>query len=927
MMVNSMLKPWREVIIPHKDVASGKYQQAEFAADLAQVLAGNAELEYQDANEFFNRTYMTDGMKQLIASSLRRAHNINGEPVIQLKTAFGGGKTHTMLALYHIYKDKNVQKHEVVKSVLQSIEIDNIPDANIAVLVGTALDPARPKKISGIEINTLWGYMAFQLGNKKGYEFVKKSDEQGTAPGSDTLVELFDSFGPCIILIDELVAYARNIYKKEGLPSGSFDSIMTFVQNLTEAVKRSKNSMVIASIPESNIEIGGEGGKAALERIENTFGRLEAIWKPVKAKESFEIVRRRLFEPVKDEDARTKVCEAFSRLYLDESSDFPSESKEASYLNRIKEAYPIHPEVFDRLYEDWSTLERFQRTRGVLRLMAATIHELWIKDDKSLMIMPGSIPLESSRVRDELTRYLSDEWNSIVDNDVDGEGSEPKTLDKTNKRFGICSAARRVSRTIFLGSAPSSKEQRNRGIEDVRIMLGTIQPNEHVSVFRDALSSLSNKLTYLYYQGNRYWYDSHPNLRKTVEDRAGRLDEEDVYSEISKRLLKFREKGDFAGIHIAPTSDDVPDDDEVRLVVLSTKTPFKKDSKLSDAVYKAKDILDNRGSIPRQYRNMLVFLAADEDIISNLDSDVRRFIAWQSVVDDQEALNLDAHQRRQANESAEKMHKTVNIRLNEAYIWLLIPTQEGTNPITLEPIRITRGDGSFISKASKQVRNDELLITKWSPALLKNELDKWLWKEDKHITLQKLWECFASYPYLPRLKDSSVLSEAIRDGLRSRDFFAYATSIDDTGKYLGLEFGNPGANVIINSMSVLLKKEIAAQQMKSYETETDKQDGKEHIIKNGKPRTDIEKPDITEKSEVQKRFYGITTLDPTRLARDVGLIAEEVIQHLTTLPSAEVEISLEIKAKIPDGIPNKTARTIIENCKTLKFTTNDFEKE
>ena len=118
------------IIIPHKDVASGKYQQAEFAADLAQVLAGNAELEYQDANEFFNRTYMTDGMKQLIASSLRRAHNINGEPVIQLKTAFGGGKTHTMLALYHIYKDKNVQTHEVVKSVLKSIGIDNIPDAN-----------------------------------------------------------------------------------------------------------------------------------------------------------------------------------------------------------------------------------------------------------------------------------------------------------------------------------------------------------------------------------------------------------------------------------------------------------------------------------------------------------------------------------------------------------------------------------------------------------------------------------------------------------------------------------------------------------------------------------------------------------------------------------------------------------------------------
>lgn len=926
-MVINMLKPWREIIIPHKDVASGKYQQAEFAADLAQVLAGNAEIEYQDANEFFNRTYMTDGMKQLLASSLKRACSINGEPVIQLKTAFGGGKTHTMLALYHIFNDKNVQNHDVVKSVLSYASIDKTPDAEIAVLVGTALDPARPKKISGLEINTLWGYMAFQLGDKKGYDFVRKSDEKGTAPGSDTLVELFDTFGPCVILIDELVAYTRNIYKKEGLPGGSFDSIMTFVQNLTEAVKRSKNSMVIAAIPESDIEIGGEGGKAALERIENTFGRLEAIWKPIKAKESFEIVRRRLFEPIKDEESREKVCEAFSRMYSDDSSDFPSEAKEALYLERLRESYPIHPEIFDRLYEDWSTLERFQRTRGVLRLMAAVIHELWIKDDKSLMIMPGNIPLDSSRVKDELTRYLSDEWNSIVDNDVDGEGSDPKRLDESNKRFGICSAARRIARTTFLGSAPSSKEQKNRGIEDVRIMLGTIQPNEHVSVFRDALSSLSNKLTHLYYQGNRYWYDSHPNLRKTVDDRAGRLHEEEVFAEISQRLLKFREKGDFAGIHIAPSSDDVPDDDEVRLVVLSTKTPFKKNSKLSEATYKAKEILDNRGNIPRQYRNMLIFLAADEDIILNLDGDVRRFLAWQSVVDDQEALNLDAHQRRQANESSEKMHKTVNIRLNEAYIWLLIPTQEGTNPITLEPIRITRGDGSFISRASKQVRNDELLIIKWSPALLKNELDKWLWKEDNHINLQKLWECFASYPYLPRLKDSFVLTEAIRDGLRSRDFFGYATSIDESGKYLGLEFGNPGASVIINSMSILIKKDIALKQVEIDEKRIVSPDGKPMQIKDGEPAKKFGESTQDGKKEIYKRFYGMTTLDSTRLARDVGLIAEEVIQHLSTLPSAEVDISLEIKARIPDGIPNKIARTIIENCKTLKFQTNDFEKE
>jgi len=923
-----MLKPWREVIIPHKDVASGKYRQAEFAADLAQVLAGNAEKEYQDATEFFSRTYLTEGMKLLLASALRRACKSDGEPVIQLKTAFGGGKTHTMLALYHLFTDKTVQKHPTVKSLLDFVKVKEIPEAKIAVLVGTAIDPAKPKTLPGLKhkINTLWGYMAYQIGKDKAYEYVKEADQKSVAPGADTLVELFDDFGSCIILIDELVAYARNIYNRNNLPSGSFESLMTFVQNLTEATKRSKSSTVIAAIPESNIEIGGEGGQAALARIENTFGRLEAIWKPVKANESFEIVRRRLFEPVNDENAKEEVCRAFSKLYSKESSEFPSECKEGTYYERLKEAYPIHPEVFDRLYSDWSTLERFQRTRGVLRLMAATIHQLWISGDKSLMVMPGSIPLDSPRVRDELTKYLSDEWNSIVDNDIDGERSEPKKQDEYNKRFGINSAARRVSRTIFLGSAPSSKEQKNRGIEDVRIMLGIVQPEESIATFKDALSTLSHKCTYLYYQGNRYWYDSHPNLRKTVEDRAGKLDQEEVNAETNNRLHSLKEKADFAGIHLCPESEDVSDEDEVRLVVLSPKSPHKKDGQLSGAVIKARQILENRGNIPRQFKNMLIFVAPDADIISNLDNDVRRYIAWKSVVDDQEALNLDAHQRRQANENLTNTDKTVNIRLNEAYIWLLVPTQEGTKPVTIEAKRITKGEGGFISRASKQVRNEELVIPRWSPALLKTELDKWLWKNKKHIELKQLWEYFASYPYLPRLRDSTVLLDCIREGLRSRDFFGYASSTNQAGKYLGLEFGNPGASVVIDAMSVLVKREVALKQIEDEELKLRKESRVSGDKGEYTPSKSTKEILQESKTTIFKRFYGRVELDSMRLSRDADQIAEEVIQHLSSLPNSDVAITLEITANMSDGIPEKIVRILLENCKTLKFKNNDFEE-
>ncbi len=374
----------------------------------------------------------------------------------------------------------------------------------------------------------LWGEMAAQIGGVEGFALVESADAAGVAPGADTLVELLDEFGPCVILIDELVAYARNIYGAAGLPAGSFDSNMTFVQSLTEAVKRSKRGLLVATIPESDIEIGGEAGRAVLDRIQHTFGRLEAVWKPVGALEGFEIVRRRLFSPIKDEAACDEVCRAFSRMYAEGGTDFPQECKEGAYLERLRAAYPIHPEVFDRLYGDWSTLERFQKTRGVLRLMAAAIHELWVQGDKSLLILPGSIPVDAQKVRDELTRYLPDGWNTVVDTDVDGDRSEPYRIDKENRRLGQVMAARRVARTIFLGSAPSVRDQRVRGIEDVRIRLGVVQPGESIAVFNDALARLLNRLTHLYSGNRRFWYDLPPNLRRTVEDRASRLEAAEV---------------------------------------------------------------------------------------------------------------------------------------------------------------------------------------------------------------------------------------------------------------------------------------------------------------------------------------------------------------------------------------------------------------
>ncbi len=946
------LKSWREIATPHPDVASGRYRMAEFAADLFQVITGKAEAEYRDPGEFFRRTYLTEGLIRLLSQAWARLASAGGDPVVELQTNFGGGKTHSMLALYHLFggqiSPQDVPGLEsLVPERLKGGNID-LPVASRAVLVGTQLSPAEIRtKPDGTEIYTLWGEMAWQIGNAGGkaaeaYAIVAEEDRFGVSPGSEKIARLFDQYGPVLVLIDEWVAYARQLYGKDGLPGGSFDANMTFAQALTEAVKAVPDAMVVAAIPQSDIEIGGEGGKAALERIRNVFGRVEAVWKPATATESFEIVRRRLFQPVTDYPARDAVCRAFAEMYQVNRAEFPSECREADYEKRILSAYPIHPELFDRLYEDWSTLERFQRTRGVLRMMAAIVHELWERQDGSLLIMPGTVPMDTTDVRFEVTRYLPEGWGAVVDKDIDGSLSRPMAIDRDNPNLGRYSASRRVSRTIFVGSAPSAGAQKVHGIEEVRVKLGCVQPGEAPAVFGDALRRLSEELTYLYSDSTRYWFDTRPTITRIASDRAAQYERkgEIVEDEIIRRVrdLVRRERGDFAGVHAIPAaSGDVPDEMDCRLVILGPHSPHRTRSEESKAKSAAQEILEHRGSSPRLYRNMLVFLAPDAERLSELEQAVRSWLAWTSIKQDEEQLNLDASTKRQVDKQVQNHEDTINARLLETFCHLIVPTQEGTNPIEWSVSRLQGGD-SLVMRASKKLKNEQQLITEWSPALLRMELDRWLWKEADHISVRQLWEYLAQYLYLSRLRNEEVLTAAVRSGAGSLtwgDYFAYASGVKSDGSYMGLVAGSI-PSVSLDGASVLVKPEAAKKQR---EEEAKKQEippvyppgettSTNGVSDVGTAGADLFPPETIEskKEVVLRRFHGTVELDATRLGRDAGRISDEVLTHLTSLLGAKAKIVLEIDVEVPGGIPEDKMRIINENCNTLKFKRHGFEE-
>ena len=802
-------------------------------------------------------------------------------------------------------------------------------------------------KPDGTVVRTLWGELAYQLGGARAFARIAKDDENATSPG-DALRELFVEYGPCLVLMDEWVAYARQLHDQSDLPAGGFETQFTFAQALTESAKLAKNCLLVVSLPASDtagsphtqaddVEVGGIRGREALDRLRNVVGRVESSWRPATAEEGFEIVRRRLFEPISGEmfKQRDLTARAFGDLYQAQAAEFPPECHAGDYERRIQAAYPIHPEIFDRLYTDWSTLVKFQRTRGVLRLMAAVIHSLWEKGDRSPLILPSTVPIDDPRVQFELTRYLSDNWVPIIEKDVDGPNSLPLRIDGEVPNLGKLSATRRVARTIYLGSAPTTAAA-HRGLEDRRVKLGCVVPGETPAVFGDALRRLASVATYLYQDGPRAWYATQPTVTKLAEDRAEQLkrDPDKVAAELEARLrADLKRDGDFSRIHPMPRSGaDVPDDYDARLVVLPAEHAYTKESG-NAAEMAAKAIMESRGNAPRHYQNTLVFLAADKVRLQDLDEALRKYLAWSSIVAEVKELNLDEHQRRQAETQKQAADSAVMARLPETYQWILVPEQSSPQAsVVWQASRLTGSDALAV-RASKKLRSDELLVASLGSTILRKHLDGVpLWRGD-HVAVKQLIDDFARYLYLPRLAGPEVLLQAIRDGLAMltwrADTFGYAESYDEAAsRYRGLN-GGRGLNISADSPGLLVKPDVASKQLDA-ETPSPAGPGRTPGASGGgtDPRPGPGGTIHTPPAAPQlRRFHGSVRVDSTRVGRDASRIADEVIAHLAGQVGAEVIVTIEIEAKLPNGASDQLVRTVTENSRTLKFDNQGFETE
>lgn len=954
------LPAWRDVVEPHDDVARGTFELAQFAADLRQVHQGIAGPEYGDPAEFFGRTFLTRGLRYLLEQAIKRLTGGGGEPVVDLMTTFGGGKTHSLLAVYHAAAGISAEKLPGLRELLDGIGVKELPaKVHRAVLVGNDLSILGMTKPDGVTVNTLWGELGYQLGGKDGYEMVARYDKQSVPPTTTAIAELLAKYSPCIVLIDEWVAYLRQLWSRESsAPAGTFDGHMTFVQSLTEAVKSVPTALLVVSLPASDVvrdmpgdeapienehEVGGTAGLEALRHLRSVIHRVESAWQPATIEESFEIVRRRIFKPFgREQDAaRDLVVQKFTDHYLRYSGDVPSEVMQPGYRTSMRTAYPIHPELFDRLYKDWSTLERFQRTRGVLRLMATVVYALWISGDRSPMILPASIPLDSAKVFDELANHLDDSWKPIVDADVAGETSTANIVDSEIKILGKSMATKRAARCVFLGTAPMANlRQRDgsaatiRGIEQKRVVLGSTYPGDNPAHVTDGLRRLGDLGKYMNRDQDRYWLSLQQTVAQIVQERADSYHDDQVFDELAGVVRQETDKGLFERVHRFPHgSIDVEDDPGIGLVIFGPDRSFSKRGR-SVAEDAALEFLSKRGTNARIHKNSLVFLAPEVDRIDVLLNAVRQRMAWEYILESKDSLNLDQHNLKVAESRVAQAKQTVSDSIREAYRWILVPTQEpGSSSIELESILMS-GDGTLAERVTKKADAGEFVVRSFSPSLLRMQINRLnLWKDKPYVPLDTLVGYFSQYIYMPKVVRPKVVMDVAwhLDEVLSieLDGFAYADSYDND-RFVGLTVTKPGA---VRQGGLLVEPTVALEQIEKDKMPDGGGAGGTGTATGaggstgsaGETGTTAAGGAVTS-ATVPTRFHATKELTNTRVVRDVGQIYEEIVSHFVD-GGLSVQVSIDIESSQLDKLTDDQRAAIRENLKTLGFGPDDWSMD
>jgi hypothetical protein len=761
-VISSQLGAWWQHAEPHDDIKKGRFDESTFAAKLDDVVAGQAPPEYQQADEFFRKTYLTQELRGLLIDTLKRLAELGGEAVVQLRTPFGGGKTHTLIALYHLIKSAaDIEHLPDIQGLLAEIGINHVPHARTAVIVGTevSVEPRQPEP--GVTIHTLWGEIAYQLGGKDGYEIMRASDESRISPSKETLRTLLGKYGRVLILLDELLVYQVRASAVQIGGSNLQAQTFAFLQSLTEVVSSTPGTALVTTFPESHIEYYDHTqAQVVFDTLAKIFGRLESTRVPVQGEEIFEVVRRRLFAHI-DEARAKQIVAAYQALYDQYQSDLPPYIRSREYSRRMLRAYPFHPEVIDVLYERWGTMQTFQKTRGVLRLLARIIEHGNMSPAANAMIGLGDVGLDDAQLRATITQILhASNWDPVIASDIVRDDGKAFLLDQERggeySKLRLCQA---TTTAIFMYSHSGGGE---RGVNEPRLRLALIQPQGITpTLLSDALTRMKGRLYYLY--GNGAWvFRVQANLNAVLSERMGQIKPKAIEERL-KDALSARAGSGLKTILWPEDNRDVPDNTQLKLVILGPTAPHDD----NDAVERARFLLQNQHATgPRINKNTTLYLAGTTHGFGQARQVVRELLALEEISSDR-GLELSQDQRQELSERLGRVRERLPETAKACYAYLYEPIDGSSRQYRVydlaAPIKTARTLADAVTEA---LRLEDRLLPALDPALIAGG-PYGLWPEDERVLkLRDLRDYFHRLPNLPYLENDDVLRSAIVKGIR-----------------------------------------------------------------------------------------------------------------------------------------------------------------
>lgn len=628
-MTDETLKPWYAVATPHEDIREGRLAEAIFAADIQAVVRGTAPEVYRDAEEFFRKTHLTAGLSTVMrrVGGALADRGDTGDRIISLQTTFGGGKTHTLVALWHLAKHAARLRDSPHAAELRKAVGGRLPEktTSVAVFTNQTCDATQGRRVAdGMHLRTLWGELAYQLGGQALYERVRENDESQRVP-QGIFSDLLEAVSPCLILLDELADYCVGAAAVPVGDTNLADQTVSFIQQLTESAQQVPGTVVVATLPASKYEVArSEEGQEAFVTLEKRFQRLGADVKPVADQEIYEVVRARLFEsitPEREPDYPARVAQAYQGMYASHAREVPQEAAKNTYREQIQRAYPFHPLLIDAFHTRWGSHPDFQRTRGVLRLLASIVGDLWKgrrgNTRTQHLIQPCDVRWSVDAVQATLTRLWGAEYESVAAADVIGENSNSGAFDEERGGdYRSETIGTGLASAILLGSFGGQGGRSGFSSKDLKLACSRQGLNWNYS--DGALLELEDRCFYLHTAragnlGKRYWFSTKPTLNKLVVQYRQQIPTRNFSEAIIESIQTETRKNALSGATwrvLVNPAEDLPEQKSLTLLILPPSVAWEENAEAKTAIQKrVKSISARCGGRDRLYRNTLIFLA------------------------------------------------------------------------------------------------------------------------------------------------------------------------------------------------------------------------------------------------------------------------------------------------------------------------------